>query len=99
MNENSHPRGRIISAIVAGIALGSALNAAADTLLIENVTLIDGTGRPPVAGASVLINDDRIQEISRGSIETSTEHESNRWQRQLPDTGPDGFAHSLARRR
>jgi imidazolonepropionase-like amidohydrolase len=71
MNENSRPRGRIISAIVAGMALGCALNVAADTLLIENVTLIDGTGRPPVAGASVLINDDRIQEISRGAIETS----------------------------
>jgi imidazolonepropionase-like amidohydrolase len=32
------------------------------------VTLIDGTGRPPVAGASVLIEEDRIHLISRGSI-------------------------------
>jgi len=29
-------------------------------LLIEDVTLIDGTGRPPVAGAYVLVEGDRI---------------------------------------
>lgn len=40
----------------------------ANTLLIENITLIDGTGRPPVEGASVLIEDDRIRLISRHSI-------------------------------
>ena len=40
----------------------------ADTLLIENVTLIDGTGRPPVAGASVLVEDERISRIARGNI-------------------------------
>ncbi len=34
-------------------------------LLIENVTLIDGTGHPPVAGASVLIRGDRIAAVSR----------------------------------
>ena len=41
----------------------------ADTLLIENVTLIDGTGRPSVAGASVLIDGDRISRIARDSID------------------------------
>ena len=48
----------------------------ADTLLIENVTLIDGTGRPPVAGASVLIDGDRISRISRHEIDApaDTQH-------------------------
>ena len=56
--------------IFATIALGGAFAAAADTLLIENVTLIDGTGRAPVPGASVLVDDDRIIEISRSSIDS-----------------------------
>jgi len=41
----------------------------AATLLIENVTLVDGTGRPPVAGASVLVDGDRISRVVRGSID------------------------------
>lgn len=64
---------RILRAIIAATALAGAFVASADTLLIENVTLIDGTGRPPVAGASVLIDGDRIQLISRGSI-SAPEH-------------------------
>ena len=59
---------RILRFIVTAAALGGASAAAANTLLIENVTLIDGTGRPPVAGSSVLIEQDRISQISRGSI-------------------------------
>jgi imidazolonepropionase-like amidohydrolase len=54
--------------ILAVGALGYAIGASADTLLIENVNLIDGTGRPPVAGASVLIDEDRIVLISRDRI-------------------------------
>lgn len=49
--------------------LGIAPATLADTLLIENVTLIDGTGRPSVAGASVLVDGDRISRIARGSID------------------------------
>jgi len=49
-------------------ALASTFSVGAQTLLIENVTLIDGTGRPPIAGASVLVNDGRISEISRSRI-------------------------------
>jgi len=41
----------------------------AGNLLIENVTLIDGTGRPPVAGASVLVTEDRISLVSRQPID------------------------------
>lgn len=56
-------------AVAAGmIALAAATCASAATLLIEKVTLIDGTGRPPVAGASVLIEDNRIVRISRDAI-------------------------------
>ena len=59
---------RILKVAVALTTLCGVFGASADTLLIENVTLIDGTGRPPVAGASVLIQDDRIRLISRDSI-------------------------------
>ena len=38
-------------------------------ILFENVTLIDGTGRPPIAGSFVLIQDDRISRISRVPID------------------------------
>jgi len=41
----------------------------AGNLLIENVTLIDGTGHPPMAGASVLVTEERISLVSRDSIQ------------------------------
>jgi len=41
----------------------------AGSLLIDNVTLIDGTGRAPVAGVSVLVENDRIRRVSRHTIE------------------------------
>jgi len=56
---------RIVTVI---IALHLANGVQAGSLLIENVTLIDGTGRPPVSSASVLVTDDRIQLISREAI-------------------------------
>ena len=40
-------------------------NSAQAELLISNVTLIDGTGRPAISGASVLVENDRISRISR----------------------------------
>ena len=49
--------------------LGIAPVTFAATLLIENVTLIDGTGRPSVAGASVLVDGDRISRIACGTID------------------------------
>ncbi len=63
---------RILSIIVAAAAYICVSTADADTLLIENVTLIDGTGRPPVAGAWVLVDNDRIRLISRDSINPPT---------------------------
>ena len=65
---NAETPARIFNIALAAIALGSTFAASADTLLIENVTLIDGTGRAPVAGASVLIDEERIRLISRHSI-------------------------------
>jgi imidazolonepropionase-like amidohydrolase len=40
----------------------------AATVLFENVTLIDGTGRPPQPVASVLVEGDRIAAVSPGRI-------------------------------
>ena len=60
---------RIASSLLLLSLFGNISNASADTLLIENVTLIDGTGRPSVAGASVLVDGERINRIARGSID------------------------------
>lgn len=38
-------------------------------VLISNVTLIDGTGRPAIEGASVLVEDDRISRVSRHALQ------------------------------
>ncbi len=40
----------------------------AASILIENVTLIDGTGRAPISGASVFVKGDRIAAVSPGPI-------------------------------
>ena len=60
---------RILAGMLLTALPGIASMTLADTLLIENVTLIDGTGRPSVAGASVLVDGDRISRIARGSID------------------------------
>ena len=60
---------RILAGMLLTALPGIASITLADTLLIENVTLIDGTGRPSVAGASVLVDGDRISRIARGSID------------------------------
>jgi len=51
-----------------GLVLGISQAATAQSLLIKNVTLIDGTGAPPIDGASVLVLDGRFAEISQNSI-------------------------------
>lgn len=55
----------IIAAL--GLAAGEA-SATDDALLIENVTLVDGTGKPPAAGMSLLAEGDRITRISENRI-------------------------------
>ncbi|MDX2224960.1 MAG: amidohydrolase family protein [Rhodospirillaceae bacterium] len=57
---------RIVAALLALATTGSA---AAASLLFENVTVIDGTGRPPMPGAWVLVTDDRIAAVSPARIE------------------------------
>ncbi|MBX2805171.1 MAG: amidohydrolase family protein [Hyphomicrobiales bacterium] len=42
-------------------------------LVIENVTVIDGTGRPPKEGVSVTITDNRIADIRRGGDTVSVD--------------------------
>lgn len=53
-------------AVVAAIACGG--TASAD-LLIENVTLLDGTGRPAQPGMSVLVEGERIARVLPGRID------------------------------
>ena len=62
---NRRSRGAAVG--VLALLLAAAVSARAD-LLIENVTLIDGTGRPAVAAASVLIEGERITRVARGTI-------------------------------
>lgn len=56
---------RFVSAI---LLLAIISPAAAQSVLIENVTLIDGTGRDPMTGMSVLVTDGRFADISAGDI-------------------------------
>ena len=70
MRHPSRPRAKLAQllfslSLVTGLSLGQA---AADSLLIENVTLIDGTGAGPLSGASVLVENDRIALVSTGPI-------------------------------
>lgn len=46
----------------------SALPLPQSGLVIENVTLIDGTGRAPIPGVSILIEDNRISRVIRGGV-------------------------------
>ncbi|MDA1081497.1 MAG: amidohydrolase family protein [Gemmatimonadetes bacterium] len=51
------------------LALAAApLTAQQSAILIHDVTLIDGTGRAPMVGASVLIQGDRITQVAAGPI-------------------------------
>lgn len=37
-------------------------------LILQNVTLIDGTGRPPMSGVSVMVRGDRIAEVTQAPV-------------------------------
>lgn len=50
------------------LTLGNFVFAQENLLIIENATLIDGTGRQPVAHTSTLIKDNRIEQIVRGNF-------------------------------
>ena len=47
------------------------VDAAGGNLLIEDIVLIDGTGRQPVSHVSVLVRDDSIVEIKKGNFDQS----------------------------
>ncbi len=53
------------------LVLSVTADAAAGNLLIEDVVLIDGTGRQPVNQVSVLVRDNRVAEIKRGKFDPS----------------------------
>jgi hypothetical protein len=56
---------RLRAAALVLLLTGSAF--AQDVLVIENVTLIDGTSRPPAQGVTVVIEGDRIRSVSTGA--------------------------------
>jgi len=58
----------VLAAIVTPVAVHAAQNQP-KSVLFRNVTLIDGTGSPPLRGASVLVAGDRIAIVSAGPIE------------------------------
>ena len=60
---------RVITAFL--IFISGILNASDEGLIIEDVVLIDGTGRQPVEQTSVLVQEDRIVEIIRGKFSSS----------------------------
>jgi len=72
-------------ALLSCLAITTATCAHAD-ILIENVSLIDGTGRPTVENASVLIEGDRISRVGIAKIEAprSTERIDGRGKYLLP---------------
>jgi imidazolonepropionase-like amidohydrolase len=43
------------------VTILSAISCAAETLVLRNFTLIDGTGKPPVSNAALVVTDGRIQ--------------------------------------
>jgi imidazolonepropionase-like amidohydrolase len=56
-----------IAGLIAPLML-AAVPVAADDILITDVTVLDGTGAPPLAGASVLVSGDRIALVSPRDI-------------------------------
>jgi imidazolonepropionase-like amidohydrolase len=60
--------GKLVGLYIAG-ALACSAPAVAATLLIENVTLIDGTGRPSLQSAWVRVDGERISRVSTEAID------------------------------
>ena len=66
LKNNIHRFVTVFLMIFSGMA-----SAAGESLIIEDVVLIDGTGRQPVEQISVLVQEDRIVEIKRGQFSSS----------------------------
>ncbi len=58
--------------VVAAAALISSTAASAQNLIIEHVTVIDGTGGPNMANKTVIIRDGRIRAIQSGKAKTNS---------------------------
>lgn len=54
----------LITAVTAAVAA----QPPAPTLIIRNGTLIDGTGRPPMEGATIFVSGDRITRVATGEV-------------------------------
>ncbi|MEQ9463426.1 MAG: amidohydrolase family protein [Haliea sp.] len=65
---------RLGAGLLAAIAASLALPVAAETLALVGGVLIDGTGGPPVRGATVLIEDERILAVGKRAQVTVPEH-------------------------
>ena len=57
-----------LAAVLIAIRLPAA-SAQETVLAIENITLIDGTGRPPVANTTIVVEGDRILEVGTDDIQ------------------------------
>ena len=54
----------VLASLAASAALGAAAPAMAETLVIEHVTLVDGTGRPAKADMTVVVEDGRFTRVT-----------------------------------
>lgn len=68
---NEHAVGSVLKLALKTALFGLCSLPVQADLLINNVTLIDGTGRPVIEGASVMVEGDRISEISRQSLQAT----------------------------
>jgi imidazolonepropionase-like amidohydrolase len=58
----------MIKSILAVAAIALSMGSARADILIRNVTLYDGTGKPAIAGANVLIKGNKIDQVSTAPI-------------------------------
>jgi imidazolonepropionase-like amidohydrolase len=64
------PLARVMVALLPALFSASAEAQQGGGLLIQDVTLIDGTGRPAMDSMSILVQGDRIVKVARGRIDT-----------------------------
>jgi imidazolonepropionase-like amidohydrolase len=62
---------RLARKIVTGVAVLGCVNLIAETKILSNVTLIDGTGKAAQPGMSIEITDGRITRIAKGKLQSA----------------------------
>ena len=85
----------LLSALLLAATLASAQSGAA--IVIRNVTLIDGTGRAPLAGATVVIEGNRFRQVGTTG-QAPAGARVDRRHRQVPHPRPDRRPHPPPRR-